>query len=486
MQVLAVDVGTSGVRASVVRPDASVDHVHYQEVLPTSPAPGFVEFDPRRMAEAVLEVASSAVADAGGVDAVGITTQRASTVLWDRATGEAVAAGIGWQDLRTAGLCLMLQSDGIRLAPNQTATKLSVLLDIADPDRSRDLCAGTVDSWVAWTLSGGSVHVTDASNAAVTGMWNPPAPGLGDASGWDEHVLQVLRIPVSVLPKVVDSSGVVGPASALAGAPLIAGIAGDQQASLVGQGCVRTGLAKATFGTGGMLDLCLGPERPEFARIGPGGTFPIVAWRKDGAIRWGIEAIMLSAGTCVEWLRDDLEIIESSADSDALAASCADSGGVVFVPALLGMGTPEWDYGARGTLLGLTRGSGRPEVVRAVLEGIAQRGADLVEAAERDGGLEIAALRVDGGMSANATFVQALANAISRPVEVSAVTEATVVGAGFLAGVAVGAWHDLDETASLLRPRAVVDPNGSFDRSRWLDARSRALRMVPDLSNLEF
>jgi glycerol kinase len=284
----------------------------------------------------------------------------------------------------------------------------------------------------------------------------------------------------------VDSIGVLAEATALPGAPPIAGLAGDQQASLIGQGCVRPGLAKATFGTGAMLDLCVGDKRPAFPRRGPGGTFPIVAWGEAGTITWGIEAIMMSAGSCVEWLRDDLGVLASVAESDEIAASCADSGGVFFVPALLGLGTPIWDYGARGTLLGLTRGSGRAEVVRAVLEGIAHRGADLLEAAETDSGLSIGSLRVDGGMSANRTFVQALANAVGRPIETSAVTEATTLGAAYLAGVGVGTWSNLEQATAELQPRAVVEPTRRLDRARWLEARERALRTVPELSDLDF
>ncbi len=480
MSVLAVDVGTSGVRAAVVRPDSAVEHVHQLQVLPSSPSQGFVEFDAAEIARAVLEVSMAALAECGSVDAVGISSQRASTVVWDRATGDPVGPGIGWQDLRTVGYCLALQEQGIRLAPNQSATKLAVLLDIADPDRSHDLCAGTVDSWVAWTLSRGSLHVSDRSNLAVTGLLD------GNAAEWDEAVLEALRIPHGVLPRPVDSLGALGEASALPGAPPIAGLVGDQQASLVGQGCVRPGLAKATFGTGAMLDLCVGDQRPAFPRRGPGGTFPIVAWSQGGRITWGIEAIMMSAGSCVEWLRDDLGILSSVAESDALASSCADSGGVWFVPSLLGLGTPLWDYGARGTLLGLTRGSGRAEVVRAVLEGIAHRGADLLEAAETDSGLSIGSLRVDGGMSANRTFTQALANVIGRPVETSAIIEATTLGAAYLAGVAVGTWANLEEAAAKLRPRAVIEPNRRVDRLRWLEARARALRTVPELSDLDF
>jgi glycerol kinase len=483
--ILVVDVGTSGVRAATVDADGRVDHVRYVEVLPTSPAPAFVEFDAAVMAEAVLQVATEALEAGGAVLGVGIANQRASTIVWDRHSGRPVGPGIGWQDLRTVGVCLALQAQGIRVAPNESATKLSMLLDLADPERTRDLCFGTVDSWVAWTLSGGSLHVTDATNAGVTGLRR------ADGSEWDKSVLDALRIPEGVLPAVVDSSAVVGEATALPGAPPIAGMAGDQQASLVGQGCVRPGQAKATFGTGGMLDCCVGAERPSFARRGGAGTFPIAAWQRHGRITWGVEAIMLSAGSCVEWLRDDLGILATADESDTVAAACSDTGDVWFVPALLGMGTPVWDFGARGTFVGITRGTGRPELVRAVLEGIAHRGADLLDAAEADTGLAIESLRVDGGMSANNTFVAALAAAVGRPVELSPVTEATTVGAAYLAGMALGTWADEDEIAGAWAPRRVVEPGGSEAgrrrrRTRWLEARQRALRTVPELSSLDF
>ncbi len=481
MSILVVDVGTSGVRAAIVRPDATVEHVHHREVLPASPSPGFVEFDAREMADAALTVATAALADGGPVEALGIANQRASTIVWDVATGEPVAPGVGWQDLRTAGMCLVLAAEGTRFAPNQSATKLAFLLDMADPDRTRDdLRFGTVDTWIAWILSNGSVHVTDQSNVGVTGLVR------NDGSGWDEHVLEVLRVPRGVLPSIVDSTGIVGNATALPGAPPIAGIAGDQQASLIGQGCVRPGLSKATFGTGGMLDMCLGPERPTFERRGDGGTFPIAAWRRDGAITWGVEAIMLTAGSNVEWLRDDLGLIETAAQSHDVASQCADTEGVVYVPALLGLGTPVWDYGARSSFFGLTRGSTRAHLVRAVLEGVAHRGTDLVEAAETDTGLAIDHLRVDGGMSENPTFLAALANASQRPVEVSPVVEATTLGAAFLAGLAVGTWKGMDDIAATWRPRTVIEPSGKLDRARWLDARTRAEGWVAELSALDF
>lgn len=480
MSLLVIDVGTSSVRASVVAPNATVSGMHRRAVLPSTPAPGFVELDARELAGAVLDVARAAIEHAGPVDAVGVANQRATTIVWDRETGEPVGPGIGWQDQRTVMMCLALQSQGLRLSPSSSATKLAFLLDTVDPDRTRDLCFGTVDTWVAWTLSGGSLHVTDLSNAGVTGLM------LLDGSGWDATALDTLRIPPSVLPRIADSSGVVGTADALPGAPPIAGLAGDQQASLVGQGCTRPGLGKLTFGTGGMLDLCVGPDRPEFERRGPNGTFPIVAWRRHGRITWGIEAFMLTAGQAVEWLRDDLGVIADVVESEALAASCRSTGDVWFVPALLGMATPAWDFGARGTLLGITGATGRPEVARAVLEGVAHRGADLLEAAEADGRCTIPSLRVDGGMSANAVFVQALADACQRPVEVSPVLEATTLGAAFLAGMAIGVWAGEEEVAATWSPRATVEPTGRPDRDRWRDACARARGWVPELSALDF
>ena len=490
MSVLVVDIGTSGVRAGVVRADGTVEHVHHLPVLPETPFPGLVEFDATTMAAAVLEVATASLADEGGpVQAVGIANQRASTVVWERATGKPVGPGIGWQDLRTVGTCLELQADGIRLAPNASATKLAALLDLADPDRSRsergELCFGTVDTWAAWTLSGGTLHVTDTTNAGVTGLIRT------DASGWDPAILAGLRIPTAVLPTIVHSTGVIGEASTLAGSPVIAGMAGDQQASLFGQGCTRPGLAKATFGTGGMLDQCIGTSRPPFSHRGGGGTFPIITWSSADTLVWGVEAVMLSAGSCVEWLRDDLGIIETADDSAAVAAAAEDTGDVWFVPALLGLGAPVWDFGARGTFLGITRGTGRPEMVRAVLEGVADRGADLLDAAEADSGLPIETLRVDGGMTANDVFVQALADSCGRPIEVSPVLEATTLGAAYLAGMAVGIWADEKEVADAWSPRRVVEPGLTDEeqaarRERWLRARERSQGTIPELSVLHF
>jgi len=473
MTVLVVDAGTSGVRSLALRPDGTVAAEVHAEVLPASPAPGLVELDPVATAQAALDTAREVLARVGAVDAVGITNQRATTVAWDARTGAPVGPGIGWQDLRTVGRCLALQAEGVRLAPNASATKAEWLVQHSDAP-AEHLRIGTVDTWLAWSLSGGACHVTDASNALVTGLHDP-------ARGWRADLLDLLGIPPGALPEVVDSAGVVGRATALPGAPPIAALVGDQQASLLGQGGIAPGDAKLTLGTGGMLDVCLGAEPGEVPRH---GTFPIVAWRLDGVDTWGREAVMLAAGSCVEWLRDGLGIVDDVADTAALAASVPDAGDVVFVPALSGIGTPDWDHGARGLLVGITRGTTRAHVARAVLEGVALRAADLLDAAEADTGLRVDVLRVDGGMSANPVAVQALADATGRPVERSAHREATALGAGFLAGTAVGTWPDL-AAAVTTRPEGTrVDPVGSLDRARFADAVGRARGWIPELSSL--
>jgi glycerol kinase len=485
-RVLVVDVGTSSVRSSIVDPGGSVSHVHQLPVLPATPESGTVEVDATAVADAVLATANAVIAEAGAVDAVGITNQRATTVVWDAASGLPIAPGIGWQDLRTVVQCLVLQSEGLRLAPNASATKLQWIIQSADPDlvASGRLRFGTVDAWIAWSLSRGALHVTDATNAAVTGLVD------ADARGWDDRAMEILGLDHSLLPSIVDSIGIVGEASALPGAPRIAAIVGDQQASLAGQGCVAPGQGKLTFGTGGMLDQVLGAQ-PPFTSLSPAGCFPIVARRRNGVNTWGLEAVMLTAGSCIEWLRDDLELISSASESDALAASVPDTGGVSFVPALLGLGTPDWDFGARGGFFGLTRGATKAHLVRAVLEGIAQRGCDLVEAAELDGLATLTELRVDGGMTENETFVQLLADVTGRQVEVSPVREATTRGAGLLAFVATGEITDDADIAQTWLPSRTVDPRGTDGdrvaaREVWAQAKARTLRTIPGLSDVRF
>lgn len=493
--LLVIDVGTTGLRAAVVGDDARIQELDYRPFPPSTPFPGLVEFDAAAMSDLVLDAARSVMAASGrAVDAVGITNQRASTIVWDRATGVPVGPGLGWQDLRTVNECLTARAEhGLALAPNQSATKVAWLLDSIDAratgagadSRERDLCFGTVDSWLVWVLSAGERHVTDPTNASVTGLMRV------DGSGWDEAVCDVLRIPLSMLPEIVDTAGAtVAEATLLEGSPPITAVAGDQQASLVGQGCVHAGMTKITFGTGGMLDVCSGQHPPERASRSAHGTFPIVAWSLGGRRTWAREAIMLAAGSNVDWLSEDLGLFEKSADSSELAARCETSEGTMYVPALLGLGTPYWDYGARATLVGMTRGTTAAHVTRAVLEGVAHRGADLVEAAEGDLDVHIPSLRIDGGMSRNDVFVQALATATQLRVEVSPVVEATTLGAGYLAGIAAGTWSGLDEIASTWNPSCVVDPGpaaaASESRERWHSAVERSAGWIAELSGLDF
>lgn len=493
--ILVIDVGTSGLRSAVVRPDATIAALQYAPFSPNSPFPGLVEFDASEMARLVIETASAALAEAGPVGAVGIANQRASTIVWERSTGRPIGPALGWQDLRTVGDCLAVKAEhGFTLAPNQTATKAAWLLRTHIGDRSavesraRDLCIGTVDSWIAWTLTKGARHCTDHSNAGVTGLCDLLG---GSVPRWHAPVCDALGIPHEALPELVPSSGLIGAATALQGSPPIAALVGDQQASLMGQSCVRAHAAKCTFGTGAMMDVCLDSTPPTSPERAAHGTFPIVAWSSPGRITWGAEAIMLSAGTAIEWLRDDLGLIDSARDSHDVAAQCATSEGVVFVPALIGLGTPTWDYGARGSLFGLTRGSNRSHVVRAVLEGIAHRGADLLEALVADHpGTDVRELRIDGGMSRNPTFVQALADATGRPVAVSPVSEATTLGAAYLAGLAVSTWSGLDDIEALWSPVRTVDPavgaDRSAERAQWKLAVTRAAGWIPELSALDF
>lgn len=479
--ILVIDIGTSSIRAAAVDPGPGVIVDVVQEAFPpATPAPGLVEFDPSALASTLLSCAREVVSRHGAPESVGITAQRASTVVWHRATGEPVSTGLGWQDLRTIGDCLTARAEhGIDIAPNQTATKAAHLISSSgvSPD---EVLIGTIDAWAAWTLSAGSAHVTDHTNAAVTGLYSLT----GD--GWDEAACRTFGLDPGSLPSVLDSCGELALAEAIPGSPPIRAIVGDQQASMIGQSCVRPGIAKITFGTGGMLDMVVGGDAPAEARRAANGCFPIVGWAERGALEWGLEAVMLAAGSNVDWLRDDLGLIATSAESHDLASGCEDSAGVVFVPAPLGLGTPSWDYGARGTLLGLTRGSERTHVVRAVLEGVANRGADLVEAAEADSGIHITTLRVDGGMSRNPTFLQALADTTGRPVEVSPQVEATTLGAARLAAVAGGVWSSVRDLDGEWQPIEVIEPRPSSLRDRWSDAIERSREWIPGLSALDF
>ncbi len=479
--VLVIDVGTSSVRAALVDDGGAVLHVARRATPASVPFPGLVEFDPAALARAALEAAAETLARCPTPPlALGVTTQRASTVAWDGVTGQPVGPGLGWQDLRTVGRCLELQGAGLRFSPSESATKFAWHVEQMGADRPADLRLGTVDSWIVWNLTGGARHLTDATNAGVTGLYSAAT------GGWRGDRLEVLGLDPAWLPQITDTAGDLGVAVSLGDLPLTA-VVGDQQASLIGQSCTRPGLAKATFGTGAMLDVCLGPNPPSAEVRTERGCFPIIAWRIAGALTWGSEAIMLCAGSAVDWLVEDLGVLDDAAASQVVAAGCQDASGVIMVPALLGFGTPQWDFGARGSVFGLTRGSGRAQLVRAVLEGVAHSGADLLEATEADTGLSIPSLRVDGGMSVNEVFVQALADACGRPVEVSPEMEATTLGAGYLAGLRVGMWDDLDQIAAAWSPRVVVAPSGRDPgRDRWREATERAGHWIPDLSGIRF
>lgn len=481
MSILVIDVGTTGVRAAAVTDEGTVRALHYQKFPPTSPSPGLVEFDALQLGDLCLELALRVIADAGPMTCLGVTSQRASTIAWDARTGRPVAPALGWQDLRTVGQCIHARSEhGVTVAPNQTATKAQWLLQQVDSDVRPHVRMSTVESWVAHVLSQGTLHVTDHTNAAVTGLFDPRT------ATWSSDLCAVFGVDPASLPLVVPSSGEIGRASALPGAPMISCLVGDQQASLIGQGCIEPGDAKITFGTGAMLDQFRGVEPPTSTQRSGHGTFPIVAYSTREGTCWGTEAIMLAAGSNVEWLCDDMRLIDSAEESERIASEVTDAGGVMYVPALLGLGTPQWDYGARGTLLGITRGTTKAHIVRAVLEGIAQRGADLVDATEADSGLPISRMRMDGGMSRNGAFVQLFADAIDRPVDVCAMTEATTLGAAFLAGVGVGTWASLAEATATTSPRSVVEPRAPLDRGAWTEALKRAEEWIPALSALDF
>ena len=477
MKICVIDVGTSSIR-SAVTDGHRVSCFRQQRTPPDMPEPGLVEFDADEMAAVILQTATEVVEEVGGVDAVAVTNQRGSAVVWDRKTGEPVGPALGWQDLRTVGECLAWQAEGLRLVPNESATKAVWLLDQHDPDRTRDLCFGTVDTWAVWCLSQGASHVVDPSNAAMSGMLSD------DGSRWSDEITEQIGVPSNCLPEIVDSTGVVGTATALPGTPPIAGIIGDQQSSLIGQRCVLEGLAKLTFGTGAFLDVCTGPDRPIADKRSDRGTFPIVAWQENGAIVWGVEAMMIAAGSNMSWLIDDVGLLGDPAESTEMADSVADTGGVVYVPALYGLGTPHWDFGARAALFGITGGTTAAHIVRAVFEGVAQRAADLLEAAEADSGHRIERVRVDGGMSQNPVFIQILADTLGRTVELCPVPEGTALGAAVLAGRALGQWSSWQEVADSWSPRAVVEPQGTVDRERWHEAVRRAARWYPELSDI--
>ena len=472
--ILALDQGTTSSRAILFDHAGSACATVQQEFTQHYPQPGWVEHDPLDIWQTQLAVARAAMAQAGAgarqLAAIGIANQRETTLLWERSSGRPLHNAIVWQDRRTARFCdelkaqgfdqVILEGTGLVTDPYFSGTKLHWLLEQVPGARARaergELAFGTVDSWLIWQLTGGRLHVTDVSNASRTMLYDI------HALDWSAEILERLAIPRSLLPRVVASSEALGETEAAHfGAPvLLAGMAGDQQAATFGQACHTAGMAKNTYGTGCFLLLNTGATPVRSSN----NLLTTVAWQLGAAApAYALEGSVFVAGAAVQWLRDELGLIGSAAESAALAASVPDSGGVVVVPAFTGLGAPWWDAYARGAVLGLTRGSGRAQIVRATLESIACQSRDVVDAMSADAGLALQGLRVDGGAAANDFLMQFQADILGAPVQRPAITETTALGAAFLAGIAAGFWRDSEEIAGQWRVERVFEPRMSTD-----------------------
>jgi glycerol kinase len=450
------------------------------------PEPGWVEHSPAEIWSSqtgvVGEVLAKVDLTAKNIAAIGITNQRETTVVWDRETGEPVYNAIVWQDRRTAAFCDALRaSDGAAiqektgLIPDAyfSGSKVNWILENISGARARGeagkLAFGTVDSWLIWKLTHGARHVTDVTNASRTMLFNI------HTMDWDEDLLRLMRVPRSMLPEVVASSGECGVTQGLVAGVPIAGIAGDQQAALFGQMCTAPGMAKCTYGTGAFMLLNTGTK----PMISKNRLLTTVAWKVGGTVEYALEGSMLMAGAVVQWLRDELQIIRTSAEIEALAASVESSNGVVLVPAFAGLGAPHWDQYARGAMVGMTRGTSRAHIARAALEGIALQATDVLEAMQADSGLPLAQLRVDGGAAANNMLMQIQSDVLGIEVVRPKNAEATVMGAAYLAGLAVGYWPDKETIARQWQVDRVFKPameKAARDKVRatWKKALTRA------------
>jgi glycerol kinase len=485
--VLALDQGTTSSRAIVFDHRGEARGVAQQEFRQIFPEPGWVEHDPTEIWATQSAVMHGALASAGigaaDIAAIGITNQRETTVLWERATGRPVANAIVWQDRRTAGTCdrlreaghapAFLARTGLVLDAYFSGTKLKWLLDHVPGARERaragELAFGTIDTWLVWHLTRGAVHATDPSNASRTLLYDIHR---GD---WDDELCALLDVPRSVLPQVVPSSGVLGYAGVDGVDVPIAGIAGDQQAALFGQACHAPGLAKNTYGTGCFLLMNTGPK----AVASRNNLLTTVAWNRNGVTEYALEGSVFIGGAVVQWLRDGLKIIRQAAEVEALALTVPDNGGVYFAPAFAGLGAPHWDAYARGTIVGLTRGATGGHIARAALESIAYQSADLISAMEKDAGLALAELRVDGGATASNLLMQFQADLLGVPVVRPRVHETTALGAAYLAGLAVGYWKDAGDVKANWQVDRTFEPSmpraqSAEMRARWEKAVERA------------
>jgi len=486
--ILSLDQGTTSSRAILFDLQGAVRSVAQREFAQIFPKPGWVEHDPEEIATSQIAVALEVLAQANvqpsDVAAIGITNQRETTIVWDRRTGKPIYNAIVWQDRRTAAYCeelkaqgrepLIQQRTGLLIDAYFSGSKIAWVLDQVPNARqlanANHLAFGTVDTWLVWKLTGGRVHITDASNASRTMLFNL------HGGGWDNDLLDLLRIPASMLPKVRPSSELYGEVSSvtgLNGIPL-AGIAGDQQAALFGQRCTSPGLTKNTYGTGCFMLQSTGNRAvPSTNRL-----LTTVAWKIGDITDYALEGSVFVGGAVVQWLRDGLGIIRTSSEVEALANSIPDNGGVYFVPAFVGLGAPHWDSYARGAIFGLTRGSNAGHIARAALESIAYQVADLMDAVQTDTGTPLKELRVDGGASANNALMQFQADILGVPVVRPAMTETTALGAAYLAGLGAGFWKDVQAVCEMPREERRFEPHmprsqAGAMRQRWNEAVAR-------------
>ncbi len=474
--VMALDQGTTSSRAILFDHDGNVHAIAQREFAQHFPQPGWVEHDATEIWQSQIAVAAEVLKNAGlaskDIAAIGITNQRETTVLWDRATGQPLHKAIVWQDRRTAPLCDTLRAagheavftarTGLLLDPYFSGTKLHWLLDYIPGARKRaehgELAFGTIDSWLIWNLTGGRLHITDASNASRTLLYNI------HTGNWDDELLQILNIPNAVLPKVRPSSEhYCSTDSVLLGGEIpIAGIAGDQQAATFGQACLTPGMAKNTYGTGCFMLMNTGSQAvPSKNRL-----LTTVAWQLQGQHTYALEGSIFMGGAIIQWLRDGLGIIKASPDVEALAASVPDSDGVTLIPAFAGLGAPWWKPEARAALIGMTRGTTRAHIARAALDAIVLQSADLLAAMESDSGIKLAELRVDGGASRNNLLMQLQADMLGVPVIRPRVVETTALGAAYLAGLATGFWHSAEDVAAHWQVDQRFDPGISEDEQQ--------------------
>jgi glycerol kinase len=487
--ILSLDQGTTSSRALLFDDRGAVRAVAQREFKQIFPEPGWVEHDPEEIAATQIAVASEALgrahAQPADMAAIGITNQRETTIVWDRATGKPIHNAIVWQDRRTAAFCQQLKAQGHEALIQErtgllidayfSGSKICWILEnvpnarkLAEAGR---LAFGTVDTWLVWKLTGGRVHITDASNASRTMLFNL------HSGSWDQELLDLFGIPASMLPEVRPSSEVYGEVSTVAGLNeiRIAGIAGDQQAALFGQRCTTPGLTKNTYGTGCFMLQSTGSR----AVASKHRLLTTVAWKIGDQTDYALEGSVFVGGAVVQWLRDGLGIIRASSDVEPLANSVSDNGGVYFVPAFVGLGAPHWDSFARGAIFGLTRGSTGGHIARAALESIAYQVADLMDAVQTDAGAPLKELRVDGGASANNALMQFQADVLGVPVVRPSITETTALGAAYLAGLGTGFWKNAEQISDLPREERLFEPRlprkqVSAMRERWNEAISRA------------